>query len=510
MNRKIVKECESSCEYILPDYMGDIKKLLMSRAKTVPTGKFTDDGNIEISGSVEYDIFYSDAEGKLTAINTSSDFSHNIPVDTEKHIDSSEESRVSSLKIRVCGPRKIAVKAEIETALTIAEENDFSIDGNVFSEEEPNVEKCTRLIKYANSIFKKSGEREYAEIAGKIEKTDSSDVETVAVFGTVRLKEAKAGEGAVTVKGENRVSAILKTQTRPPFCIKTAIPFEETIEADGVTPEMQVIADGLISSVSIGLGNEEDPCVAVANIIAEYSVEAVQNLSETVVTDAYIPTKETINKYTEAEYCESIFSGTKEFYLEVRSKKNEYGLSEVGDIIASDCEIRNAKASLSKSGCDFSGEIVASAIVCEANVEGDVSYVPVKMQKSFMENVNFDLQIPEETVLDCAIEIKDCEPYVDAENLNIRCLAVAKMHLFKNSSIKRLCSCQASEGELKKHDSAVINVYYPKTGERLFDVAKRYHTTSAKIAMDNSLSESVVSMLDSPDSLSGIKKLIIR
>lgn len=510
MNRKILKECESGCEYILPDYMGDIKKLLMSRARVVPTGKFVGEGSIEISGSVEYDILYADSEGKLTAINTNSDFLHNILTDTERHVDSGEESRVSSLKIRVCGPRKIAVKADVETSLTVFEENDFAIEGNVFSENTNEVEKCSKLIRYASSIFKKSGEREYAEIAAKLEKTDSSEVEIVSVFGTVHVKEAKAGEGQVTVKGENLVSAILQTETRPPFCVKAAIPFEETLEVEGATPEMQAMADGFISSVSIGLGNENEDCTAVANIIAEYNIELIENVSETVITDAYIPSRETMNRYTETEYCESIYTGTKEFFVEVKSRKEEYGLSEVNDILACESEIRSTGATLSKSGCEFSGEIIASLLAYEANVDGSISYIPVKMQGSFVENVNFDFQIPEETVLDYVLEVKECEPYIDAENINIRCLVVAKIRLSKPSNIKRLSYSESGESAPRQYDFSVINVYYPKSGECLFDIAKKYHTTSAKIAMDNNLSESAASMLDSPDSISGIKKLIIR
>ena len=67
MDRRIQKECESGCEYILPDYMGDIKKILMSSARVVPSGKLAGGGNVEASGVVEYEILYADSEGKLTA-----------------------------------------------------------------------------------------------------------------------------------------------------------------------------------------------------------------------------------------------------------------------------------------------------------------------------------------------------------------------------------------------------------------------------------------------------------
>ena len=57
---------------------------------------------------------------------------------------------------------------------------------------------------------------------------------------------------------------------------------------------------------------------------------------------------------------------------------------------------------------------------------------------------------------------------------------------------------------------ATVTVYYPRGGESLFDVAKKYKTTSLKIARDNDLSDQALSSFDTHDSLAGVKKLIIR
>ena len=201
MNRKIQKECESGCEYILPDYMGDIKKLLMARARVIPVGKFVGEGSLEISGIVEYEALYTDSEGKLTAINTSSDFSETFPVETERYVDSAEESRIADLKVRITGPRKIAMKSEVEVVLTLSEENSFRVAGDAFDGEK-SIEKCTRVINFASSSFQKSGEREYAEVAERLGEADADSVETVAVSATSHVMGVKCLEGEVVIKGE--------------------------------------------------------------------------------------------------------------------------------------------------------------------------------------------------------------------------------------------------------------------------------------------------------------------
>ena len=44
--------CESSGEYSLPDYNGDVKKVLFVRPKLFPSGKVVADGVLELSGIV--------------------------------------------------------------------------------------------------------------------------------------------------------------------------------------------------------------------------------------------------------------------------------------------------------------------------------------------------------------------------------------------------------------------------------------------------------------------------
>ncbi len=510
MNRKIKKECESGCEFILPDYMGDIKKLLMSSAKVIPTGKFVGEGSLEISGVVEYEILYADSDNKLTAINTSSDFTEVLSICGDSYIDSAEETRISNLKIRITGPRKMLLKAELESSVSISEENPFVVEGDAFADEE-KAEKCTRVINYSSSIFKKSGEREYAEVAEKFSETEPDEIEVVAVSAAVHVENAKAGDGEVLLKGRNIVSAVLKSGDRAaPFKIKKSIPFEEKLELDGVSADMLATASGFVSSVNIGLGSENGECVAVANIIAEYNVEVVENLSETVVTDAYFTDKETLNKYTDADYYKSLYAGTKELSFDVKGDKESLLLGDAKDVICACSEVRNTSAVISKNGCQISGEVILSGVACEVNVDGSVTYIPIKLQAPFEENVNIDCQLPDDAALEYSLSVSDTEIDMDSESLVARCTLSLRLSATQAHRIKRLASCESIESDEAARDKSTVTVYYPKVGERLFDVAKKYKTTSARIALDNKLSESALSSFDSADSLVGINKLIIR
>jgi hypothetical protein len=91
------------------------------------------------------------------------------------------------------------------------------------------------------------------------------------------------------------------------------------------------------------------------------------------------------------------------------------------------------------------------------------------------------------------IQLSHARGYVDADNV----LGSAKMNISLaviSSESKRILDTFVAREDLpfEKRRSR-ISVYYPSEGETLFSVAKKFHTTSTKVALDNSLTEAVSS-----------------
>ena len=266
MNKRTKREVESSCEYILPDYMGDIKKILTSRAECVPAGKFSSDNGVEITGAVEYEILYADSENRLTAITASSDYSVTVPASAETYVDCSQQSRVASLNIRITGPRKISLKSAVEVSATVTSTAASEVGGDAFGmDREP--EHTTRVINAENSIYGKSIEREYAEEGDRLRDVAVEDVEIISSSGRVRVFETRAVDGGVEIKGELVIVAIVRNPERPPFAIRRSIPFEEKVDIDGALKDMQAMADGYVTSVVCGVGEDGEDTVITVNVL---------------------------------------------------------------------------------------------------------------------------------------------------------------------------------------------------------------------------------------------------
>ena len=65
---------ESQADYALPDYLGDVRKILFTEAALRPSGRFAGGDEVEFSGVVVYNVVYLDAENNLSSAEFTSDY----------------------------------------------------------------------------------------------------------------------------------------------------------------------------------------------------------------------------------------------------------------------------------------------------------------------------------------------------------------------------------------------------------------------------------------------------
>ena len=503
------KECESSCEYTLPDYMGDVKKILTVSAVAIPSGKFVNDGAVEFSGIVSYDILYSDSEGKLTKITANSDYDVSQALNIERYNDSMAECRVANSSIRLSGPRKMTLRSSLICTVRVNETEDLSCAGDAF-DDEAMLETAAKNINLETALFALSPEREYAEEAAKISSVSPDDIEIIGTSGAVRITESVPSDDGVTVKGELIITSIIRTEEQPPFAIKKTVPFEESISIEGVNRDMQVLADGYLTSVTTGVAEEDDGCSVTVNAICEFTCIAGSNNNISVNTDAYLKNRDTECEYEDFAYTELVAMSNCDQAVSFDIPRSEIGCENVRDILTLSGEVKTFEKRLVGGKLAFCGDIAVSGVACEINDDDSINYIPVKFNFPFELNVNNNCHIPEDSLIECNITCVDADSALDADTLSVKCVLKTAYRIAKKSNVHRLKSCIASGDNEYSSVSSRITIYYPEEKETLFGIAKKFHTSCAKIATDNNLSESVALISDTLDSLSGVKKLIIR
>ena len=508
MNRVYKKDCESYCEYTLPDYMGDVKKILCVNASAIPSGKFVGDGEVEFSGIVNYDILYSDSEGKLTRLAASSDYDLTVPADTERYVDSLAEPCILNVSTRLTGPRKLIAKAVVTNTATVCTQDSVETAGTAFAEgREPEVAK--RRVSFGTLSFLNSPEREYAEEAERLAATTPDQIEIVATSGAVRIFDSTPVENGVNVKGEIVITAIIRTDAEGLFAIKKNIPFDETVTFEAADSDMQTLFDGYLTSVTAGLAEDGEDTVVTVNAIAELFGVVGKSSECEIITDAYLKDGKSEAVYEDYTYCELLDMRTSEEGVSVSVPRTDIGCEYIRNILTLSADVRSLEKKTTDGGIELSGEIAFCGVACEINENSGEGYIPVKFTSPFCINLKSAKPLPQECELVAHVSVVDVESSLDPERLNAKCSLKVGYRLTKNRTVKRVLECNEVEGEYEKRRSC-ITVYYPEEGETLFEIAKRFQTTGAKIAADNKLDVAAANSPDSADSLAGVKKLIIR
>ncbi len=506
MIRKFQKECESTCEYILPDYLGDVKKLISTTARVVPSGQFEGDGDVECSGIVAYDIVYLDSENKLSAASFSSDYDFSFARDSESYIDSYVTSQLANFGIRLTGPRRMIAKSSISSDVCLMEKWEPKASGSAFSErEEP--EKITKTVNIESALKGESIEKEYAEEAASLEGVSADEIEVITSNAYVRISESVPVEDGVNIKGELVVTAIIRTPDTSVFAIRREIPFDETVSINGATPDMSAISDAVVSSVTLGVSESESASQLVANVIMELGAVAFYNESVELISDAYLKSKDTASEYENLNFTSHIAAETKSGSVNLKIPRRELEIGNIKEILSLNQDFKGLALQKDEKTVGFSGNVAFSGAACEISEDGEDYICNLKFTAPVAIDVNISCQIPENSKLTAKILPLGCDWELDAENLSLKLWYSVSYSLGCTESERYLSTCEiASDAEYIKTLSTVT-VYFPDKNETLFDVAKKFHTTVKDIAADNMIAEPTA--LGVP-AKTGLKKLIIR
>ena len=479
MNRKIEKECECTLEYILPDYKGDIKRVLTASAKGQNDGKFVGEDGVEVSGNVIFDVIYLDANGEVSEFNTNGEYTSIMNFDMSGYDNSLLESTVTSFNYRVTGPRKISLKAKILNSLDV----NFTDEGEKCDFEGAECEK-TSLLSYC-PIFAEKRENEYNEDFN-LDERGEGNIEIISSFGNVKILSAEVGENYVNIKGEYIIGAIVKENEDNVFVIKKSIPFDERVDVEGVYEGMPTVVSGTVTTLNVSMKDDLSRGLNL-NFTSDLAVKVGKNKEKEIVSDGYYENYNSVAEYEmqnvkSVEGMEQRLESVSFFF-----DNEKLGNSEIRDILALNAQVQNYEL---VSG-ELTGNIAFSGVACEINDDGESVYSPLKLTTPFTLKVAEGNLRCNGTEREYSLKVVDTDFTVGDGGVYFTVLLEVKEENYKASSVKKLKSLEKSGEEYQK-DKSVYTVYFPEKNETLFEVAKKFSSTRERLARDNSLTEDAI------------------
>lgn len=498
--------CECGVDFILPDYKPDIKRVLHSEARALKASEYTTEDGGEIGGIVAFDVLYLSSENRPASVSFSGEWSYTR---SGCRGESWSDVCIDGLSVRLTGPRRIAAKCKVEIDASETWAPELEPCGTAF-ENGSDPEISEEWVSARKTVVGEVKERELACEVTFLRGVASDEVEVIFQTGNVCISEVNAKEGEVSVSGDVVVNAVVSVGEESPKMLTAKLPFDETVKHDGIGEETQVVASGQLSSLVVSPVAVEDGVRITADAVIDFCTKAHVNVPIKIALDAFSLKAEVENEYGTLEYHE-----LKDVKRTSVRKGREVAKSETDapyatDIVYLDAAARAEKVTLDGSSVKIDGEILFSGVACEVFEDGTSTYSSFRVPIPFSENVNFGMKIADGSTVEYSVCIEEARMDLDTRSFYAECTLCIGCAVLEPHTKKYLASSQEKEETIQTDDGCVVSVYYPCSGESLFEVAKKFRTSPIRIAEDNSLTESALASLSSPTSLLDAKKLIIR
>lgn len=480
--------CEAGGELTMPDYYPEIRRVISVSAEALPDSKYLSDGTLEVGGTLAFNLLYIGDDGAVSSVPYVTEYTHNISTGKDFALSGSDvrtDSAIESVSCRPLAPRTVSMKAKIKSraycdAGEECELKTASEDGSPLSQAvRRTLEKCESEIQ---TVYRRSFSAT-GNVSG--EKSGVGNAKPICCGGTVLVDSALSQRGAVTVKGAIAASCLVLTAEGVYKTVTASIPFEERINADGVTPDCRAAAHGRVASVTASADQES----GTMSFDAEYDIDAaVASIESVAVTDDIYSTEytlETAEKDLDVHSLVCLSNGTVSVTGEGRRKtqrdENDYVISSDAKAVFERVDVKGDTAHFSGS-CNFKTVIASGgdAVVEEFSVP--LKYeCPAETAKgndyvwhAFASPCNTECRLEDSKLT------ASCKLYVFAE-------AVSRVKM------SPIVSATVSAKERAKGASATMHICYPEKGQRIWEILKGCRANAAECERINRITRCDIS-----------------
>ncbi len=485
---------DTSEEFSLPDYVPEIRKLLYTKASVLPESKYIGDEGVgsfvEFSGTITYLLIYTDDEGNLCSLPLTSNYeakSALINHPTTVFIDTT----VDSVTPRVNAPRKVTLKSRLKSRIQGWEKTaTLEKIENKSTADELFIERSIENISVAE--IKQIGLSDI-KFSDKLDMQGNENPRPLWCDACASVTDVKVQNNAVSVRAEAKIKCLCDVNGEI-IALTKSVPIAEEIEAEGAC--LGDLARVSARCVSLAISNEQSNEVGQLffDLTCELEGEVIRNSEVQVTKDCYSTKYEIEESYKSIDtYRAAKVQNCSVTVSEAVKRKGKEACTIIDVIGESSIE----KADVKGKSFIVSGKLNVTAL--EKIEENDnVEYLTEGYEIPF--KYSCDAGAIEEPISRCSASSGEISARIEGDKIYVSGEIYISMTLLDKGKVQIMdTAVLKKEMEIKK-DAGCVRVYFPKEGDTLWEIAKKYHTTVATLKMQNDLSA---------DTVEGIKNLII-
>ena len=484
---KASPEYEVSEEYILPDYLPDIRKILLVNAKVEENDGFIEEGKAEYSGDVVFNVVYIGDTGQIKCVTQSYPYTNYLA--NESIYDDSvieAKTRVENRSVRAVSPRKLLLKGKVASDISIFNKLCVSprLIGGSGVEDEFTLERktdrigCVNYLQFTESDIRVSEDIEYKG------KTPISEL--VYSDADLFMTDCKYSDGKVSIKGNARVKCLLRCAEEGEDGeyegIEKNIPIEHSVEVKLPQNDSRCFGRLELGAIEVGIANDSygENRLLQIDFVCRANITAVSN-SDTIFTDDVFSTAYKYeNSYKEVTTERLVKCGYSNFSASGSGEiVNTEGI-ELDRAVLSQADSQMKLKEILNGKAVFDGECTVKAMLADRSgncITSEIAF-PIKFEAP-VESAGFNRCAVECTVLDSRVSI-------DGNKLNVNAEIGIDYAIFERVKANSVAAV-AIDKTVKNTENkdGFVRLYYPEKNEDLWSVAKKYGLSRASLEKAN-------------------------
>ena len=480
-------------DYNVPDVKPDIGRMIQNKGDISVDEVRLNDGQAFLKGNLHVDLLYvEDGEGKVCSLTAV------LPMEETLNLEGIANGdkmclkwEIEDLSLHLIHSRKLNIKAVVTLAASVDELTGIRLPENTDDDTVSVKKKQMKLLSL--SVHKKDTLRLKEEITLASNKPNIAEL----LWYTMEIRglDLRPEDNMIKAKGELAVFAMYTgdDEDNAVQWLEHSIPFSGQVECSGCTPEMIPDIESAVINQSLEVKPDADgeERILQADVVLELDMKMYREEDHEVILDIYTPFRQCIPE-GRPEILESLlirnFSRCRlSDRIEVKETQGK-----ILQLCHSQGKIKTDKTKIIKDGIQAEGVLLLKILYIVGNdampfysMEAMIPFSHVVEARGIKEGCRYHLHTELEQL---------STTMLDSNEIEIR--ATVGLNVLVICPQEEMIIDKVKEEPLDKEkvrSMPGITVYIVKSGDTLWDIAKKFYTTTEEICRVNNIENQQIS-----------------
>ncbi|MCQ2424772.1 MAG: DUF3794 domain-containing protein [Lachnospiraceae bacterium] len=489
------KEIGCGGDFIIPDTKKDIKTVLWSEFRLEEQKPEAGDGSVTVKGSVTATVVYLADDGTLSYCVFSFPCAEEIPAPGVKPgNDVFRSGSVTDRTVKTINSRKVRISAKVRDFLfAYSEEETVPVLRGLTASGQTTVKERRRAVKSSIPVACRSVSIPVSADIG-VPGTLPAVGEIVGGEMSVTAVSAEAEENAVRVTYENRFSFLCRSENGSTFPLKKKTRQTETAEVPGCLPGDRVLLNVSAGELRGEIGEDAvgEKRVLEADAVCSFSLSVFRDKDAVLTSDLYstvYPTESVSEREEKSVLLLRTASGG--YSHNVSFPKEECGAAaavSVADTRAF-AVVTGTETDPFREKLIVNGRVQLFALTVGAGEDGSAALGLAVAESPFRCELDSGAVPDGDCAVPVSVSVADANCRMDNGKLYFDTELSFTAPVFSFSSCRFVKEAVFSGEPAEKKDLPSVILCYPGEGETLWEIAKRYRSSTDALLTANRMTE---------------------